>query len=193
MVRSVFLAAAVALVAQASAVTPAVAQQKRGAAGTAFADFSVRFVNVQHQAGGNLIAQTLEAGLRRSRNAARANSHPLPAEIRAGLSGYFSDELLDQVRYSIGDTTPDGLAGFAIRNGNAAAVTLIDTVVFKDEKFVNNLALWAHEMHHVHQYAEWGVAGFASRYAFGWEYVEREARERAQDFVTWYKARASAN
>ena len=189
--RSVLLAALAVLVAQASAVTPAVAQQKRGAAAAAFADFSVRFVNVQHQAGGNLIAQTLESGLRRSRNAARVNSHPLPDEIRAGLAGYFPDELLDQVRYSIGDTTPDGLAGFAMRNGNAAAVTLIDTVVFKNERYVNNLALWAHEMHHVHQYADWGVAGFASRYAFGWEAVEKEARERAQDFVNWYKARAA--
>lgn len=191
MVRSVFLAAIVALVAQASAVTPAMAQQKR--ASGAVADFSARFVNVQHQIGGNLIAQTLESGLRRSRNAARINSHPLPDEIRAGLAGYFSDELLDQVRYAIGDTSQDGLAGFAIRNGNAAAVTLIDTVVFKDQKYVNNLALWAHEMHHVHQYAEWGVAGFASRYAFGWEVVEKEARDRAQDFVNWYKARASQN
>ncbi len=189
--RTVLLAAAIALTTQTSLMTPAVAQQ-RGMM-SAVSDFSARFVTVQHQAGGNIIAQTLESGLRRSRNDARANSHPLPDEIRAGLSPYFTDDLLDQVRYSIGDTTPAGLAGFAIRNGNAAAVTLIDTVVFKDEKYVRNLALWAHEMHHVQQYAEWGVSGFASRYAFSWNYVEQEARERAQDFVNWYKARAAQN
>ena len=34
-----------------------------------------------------------------------------------------------------------GVAGFAIRNGNAAAVTLIDLVVFKDESYIGSLAL----------------------------------------------------
>jgi hypothetical protein len=107
--------------------------------------------------------------------------------IRSALEPYYGAQLLKDVRYKVGDVTPDGLAGFAIRNGNAAAVTLIDTIVFKEERYVRNLALWAHEIHHVDQYAEWGVAGFASRYAFGWEEVEAAARTRADDFVNWYK------
>jgi hypothetical protein len=115
------------------------------------------------------VAQTLESALRRSRDTARAESNPIPAEIKQALVPFYPAELLRGVRYSIGDTSPSGLAGFAIRNGNAAAVTLIDTIVFKDEKYVHSLSLWAHEVQHVQQYAE--------------------ASERAEGFIAWYKQR----
>lgn len=174
-------------------VTQASAAQTPHGAGNLVADFSSRFVTLQTQYGADIVSRTLESGLRRSRDSARDGSSPMPDDIRAALIPYFDEKLLDEVRYKIGDTSPDGLAGFAIRNGNAAAVTLIDTIVFKEDKYAQNLALWAHEMHHVQQYAEWGVAGFASRYAFGWEMVESEARARASDFVTWYKARTGQN
>lgn len=141
------------------------------------------------QFGANIISGTLESALKRSRDVARADSKPIPEEIKKALVPFYPEELLKDVRYSIGDTTPAGLAGFAIRNGNAAAVTLIDTVVFKDEKYVHSAALWAHEMHHVQQYKDWGVAGFAERYAFNWQEVEAEAEARASAFVTWYKER----
>jgi hypothetical protein len=127
--------------------------------------------------------------MRRSRDAARVDSHPIPDEIRDALIPFYPPELLQDVRYKVGDTTPDGLAGFAIRNGNAAAVTLIDTVVFSDEAHVRNIALWSHEIHHVQQYRDWGVAGFAARDAFSWQEVEAEASARARDFVAWYKER----
>jgi hypothetical protein len=91
------------------------------------------------------------------------------------------------------DISPSGLAGFAIRNGNAAAVTLIDTVVFSDESHIRNLALWAHEIHHVQQYEDWGIAGFATRYAFNWQDVEAEASARARSFIAWYKERTGQN
>lgn len=193
MMRIACLALAALVAAQGSSAQSVAGKPRntQQSATRAVADFSSRFVTLQAQYGQNLIAQTLEAGLRRSRDSARADSHPLPDDIREGLSPYFPAAMLDEVRYKVGDTTPDGLAGFAIRNGNAAAVTLIDTIVFKEEKYVRNLALWAHEMHHVEQYAEWGVAGFASRYAFGWEMVESEARARAGDFVQWYKDRTA--
>jgi hypothetical protein len=147
-----------------------------------------RFLSQQTRFGAGIIARTFAASLIRSRDAARADSHPIPADIRAALAGYYPEDLLDTVRYSVGDTTPDGLAGFAIRNGNAAAVTLIDTVVFSKEEYTQNLALWAHEIHHVHQYAEWGVEAFAKRYAFNWEMVEADARARTEDFIAWYTA-----
>lgn len=171
---------------------PASAQAPRNAVGMV-SDFSSWFVTAQSQYTANIIAQTLEAAMKRSRDSARIDSQPMPDEVRAALIPFYPAELLDNVRYSVGDVSPDGLAGFAIRNGNAAAVTLIDTVVFKDQKYVNNLALWAHEIHHVEQYTQWGVAGFASRYAFGWESVEAEARQRAEDFVAWYKEHTKAD
>ncbi len=86
------------------------------------------------------------------------------------------------MRYAIGDVSPSGVAGFAIRNGNAAAVTLIDTVVFKDESYVGSLALWAHELHHVQQYKDWGLSGFAARYALAgprWKRKRVRGRNRS--------------
>lgn len=64
-------------------------------------------------------------------------------------------------------------------------MTLIDTVVFRHPDYVSNLALWAHELHHVEQYQAWGVDGFAARYAFSWPQVEAEARDRADEFSVW--------
>lgn len=182
MLRGVLLAATAAfLPVAASAQTPA----PRGAFGVV-GEFSSWFVTAQSQYGANIIAQTLEQAMKRSRNSAREGAMPIPDDVRAALEPFYGAQLLKSVRYKVGDVSPDGLAGFAIRNGNAAAVTLVDTIVFKEEKYVRNLALWAHEMHHVQQYVEWGVGGFASRYAFGWEQVEAEARARADDFVRWY-------
>jgi hypothetical protein len=143
----------------------------------------------QLQFGANTLATAFGSALQRSRDTARADSHPIPKDIREALEPFYSDEMLAKVRYTIGDTTPAGLAGFAIRNGNAAAVTLIDTIVFKDEVYTKNLALWAHELHHVEQYRDWGLEGFASRYLFGWTEVEDEASAKAAEFVTWYKKR----
>jgi hypothetical protein len=150
-------------------------------------DFATNFVGFQVQYSTNIITATLETALKRSRDTARASSRPIPDDIRKGLFPFYSDETMKDVRYSIGDVSPDGLAGFAIRNGNAAAVTLVDTIVFKDESYVKNLALWAHEMHHIEQYKAWGVNGFAARYAFNWQSVEDEASKAAADFVIWYK------
>lgn len=155
------------------------------------ANFAGGFVNVQMQYGSNIIAGALESALRKSRDYARASSNPIPDEVMQALIPFYPEEMLKSVRYAIGDTSPDGLAGFAIRNGNAAAVTLIDTVVFKDESYVRNIALWSHELHHVEQYKEWGVLGFASRYAFGWQEVEAAATAKAAEFVNWYRQRTS--
>ncbi|MEP7210463.1 MAG: DUF4157 domain-containing protein [Alphaproteobacteria bacterium] len=141
----------------------------------------------QLQFGANTLATAFGSALQRSRDAARADSKPIPRDIREALEPFYSDEMLSKVRYSIGDTTPAGLAGFAMRNGNAAAVTLIDTVVFKDEVYTKNLALWAHELHHVEQYRDWGLDGFATHYIFGWAEVEDEASAKAAEFVDWYK------
>jgi hypothetical protein len=163
--------------------------ERRAGAYGMLADFSSSFVTVQTQYSANVISETFAAALQSSRDAARANSNPIPEAVIKGLIPFYPEELLRNVRYTIGDPSKTGLAGFAIRNGNAAAVTLIDTVVFKDESFVNSLALWAHEIHHVQQYRDWGLSGFAARYAFGWNDVEAEASARATQFVAWYRER----
>lgn len=154
-----------------------------------FANFTRGFMQLQSQYSANLISETLASALQRSRNMVRTESKPIPDAVKKELMPFYSEETLKDVRYTIGDTTQAGLAGFAIRNGNAAAVTLIDTVVFKDEKYVSSLALWAHELHHIEQYKDWGLSGFAANYAFGWKEVEAEASARAAAYVAWYRER----
>ena len=183
------LAALLGAAVLAPALPAAAQQQNESASRFSLSAVAGNFITVQAQYGANIISSTLENALKRSRDSARINSHPIPDEVREALIPFYPAELLEGIRYSIGDTSPDGLAGFAIRNGNAAAVTLIDTVVFRDETHIRNIALWAHEMHHVEQYKEWGVAGFASRYAFNWQDVESEAQARAREFIDWYKER----
>jgi hypothetical protein len=163
--------------------------ERRSGAYSYLADLSRGFVTAQTQYSANVISETFAAALQRSRDAVREGSKPIPEAVIKGLMPFYPESLLRDVRYNIGDTSQTGLAGFAIRNGNAAAVTLIDTIVFKDESFVNSLALWAHEMHHIQQYRDWGLSGFAARYAFGWNDVENEASERAKSFVAWYRER----
>jgi Domain of unknown function (DUF4157) len=156
-------------------------------------DFTHGFMSYQTQYGANIVSETLAAALQRSRDAVRTNSKPIPDEVKSALVPFYPEALLKDVRYAIGDVSPSGVAGFAIRNGNAAAVTLIDTVVFKDESYLGSLALWAHEIHHVQQYSDWGLSSFASRYAFGWAEVEAEASARAKSFVAWYRERTGQN
>lgn len=152
------------------------------------AGFAGGFVQVQAQSGAGMVGKTFASALTRSRDTARAESRPIPPDIRKALAPYYPSGMLDKVRFAVGDYSPDGLAGFAIRHGRAAAVTLVDTVVFKDERYVNNIALWAHELHHVEQYSEWGVEGFASRYAFSWRSVEQAATDRADEIIRLYRA-----
>lgn len=155
--------------------------------------FTRGFMQVQTQYSANVISETLASALKRSRDNVRAESKPIPEAVLKEMVPFYPAELLKDVRYVIGDTTQAGVAGFAIRNGNAAAVTLIDTVVFKDEKYVGSLALWAHELHHVQQYHDWGLSGFAANYAFGWKEVEAAAGDRAKAYVAWYRERKAAH
>jgi hypothetical protein len=186
--QAVALAGALALPAVAQGASERSSTQSPGSTGM-LSRFASNFITAQAQYGSNIIAATLEGALRKSRDRVRPDSQPIPDEIRDALQPFYPDEVLKNVRYAIGDTSPDGVAGFAIRNGNAAAVTLIDTIVFKDEGYVRNLALWAHELHHIEQYKDWGVLGFASRYAFSWQDVEAEATAKSKDFVAWYRKR----
>lgn len=183
--RSAIAAAAVWLVAlsPAAAQTPNPPQSPDAAAAV-----GALFRN-QIEFGAAAVTLAFKSALLRSRDSARANSRPLPAEVRAKLGAFYPAELLDKVRYTVGDPSNSGLAGFAIREGDAAAVTLIDTVVFREERYAQNAPLWAHELRHVQQFGEWGVDGFAYRYAFGWPDVEADARAFAAKFVAEAKGK----
>ena len=76
--------------------------------------------------------------------------------------------------------------------GDAAAITLIDVVLFRsDWDGRHDLKLWAHEMTHVEQYRRWGVDGFAGRYVADSGAVEREAYANADRFEAWRSSAAT--
>ncbi|MNZ49364.1 hypothetical protein D3C78_671300 [compost metagenome] len=84
--------------------------------------------------------------------------------------------MLDSVRYKLGDDAELNAANSVLQNPDVNAVTLVDIIVFRrPEDALNNVALWAHELKHVQQYQQWGVRGFASRYARDYNAVEAPA------------------
>lgn len=127
-------------------------------------------------------APALAAWLQGSRDSAREDASPLPTHIREQLGNFFDEDIYDRVRYNVGDGGEINLANLSIEYGDAAAVTLIDTVIFADVSGVNDPILWAHELHHVRQFRDWGVNDFAIRYLRSWNSVEEEAGRVEQEF-----------
>ena len=127
----------------------------------------------------------LLAGLISSeRNAVIAQGvEPIPSAIRAALEGYVPDETLDRVRWREGGTELS-LPQNVIRFGHVDAMTLDDVIAFADGRAaLEDPKLWAHELKHVMQFAEWGVGGFAARYLSDYEAVEAEAAEFRWEFM----------
>jgi hypothetical protein len=82
------------------------------------------------------------------------------------------------------------LPALSFRFGDAAAIALIDVVMFRNERDAqNNPKLWAHELTHIQQYQRWGVLDFAKRYVKDHGGVEAEADANAERFASWYSRR----
>ncbi len=58
-------------------------------------DFTHGFMNYQTQYGANIVSETLAAALQRSRDAVRANSKPIPDEVKKALIPFYPAELLE--------------------------------------------------------------------------------------------------
>lgn len=91
---------------------------------------------------------------------------PIPAHLRKVLRRWYPDNLLDSVRWttvrgSVRRYLQDSATKFY---GDTLAVTLIDVVIFQNDRLAEDGALWAHELYHVQQYQKWGVFGFARRW-----------------------------
>ncbi|WP_350448076.1 DUF4157 domain-containing protein [Pseudomonas solani] len=129
---------------------------------------------------GAVAASALEGWLLRSReSAARQGTLPIPAEIRQRLLPWYPAELLDAVRYKVGDSDEMNAARTMLQNPDIKAVTLVDIIVFRTEDAaLHDVALWAHELFHVQQYRNWGSAGFAQRYSRDFNAVEAPAYSR---------------
>ncbi|APC19453.1 hypothetical protein BLL42_27345 (plasmid) [Pseudomonas frederiksbergensis] len=132
-----------------------------------------------------LTGPVLEQAIQSSRDTAINGSMPIPPQIRRNLTGYASEESMNQVRYKVGDNGFVNLARLLEQGGAAAAVTLIDVVVFRGESDAEDEALWAHELTHVDQYRNWGVRSFAVHYARNANSVEDEAYAKGNGYLAW--------
>ena len=130
------------------------------------------------------LAPLLASWIESSRDAVlEEGAGPIPAAIRAALAGYVPDEILDRVRWRTG-ASDMSLPQTIIRFGDAYAVTLDYVVVFQEEReALEDPKLWAHELKHVMQFAEWGVDGFATRYLTDHDAIEADAWEYRWQFM----------
>jgi hypothetical protein len=128
---------------------------------------------------GRMASSSLAMALQQARNEAAAGTLlPIPLHIRAQLEPYYDFQVLDAARYKVGDQEALDSANAVLQNPDVNAVTLIDIIVFRDEADAqDNVALWAHELHHVQQYQQWGVDEFARRYSRDYDTVEAPAYE----------------
>jgi Domain of unknown function (DUF4157) len=122
------------------------------------------------------VAAMLAGWIAASRDAAVARGvDTIPPDVRAVLSGFVDDAILDRVRWRVDATMP--LAGLEVLAG-PRAMTLDHLVVFHDpDDALTNPSLWAHELIHVRQYRDWGLDGFALRYLEDHRALEQEAAE----------------
>ena len=124
-----------------------------------------------------LAATNLQRWLEESRNSASVQGvEGIPLHIRAALESYYDLQVLDAVRYQVGNGVALNAANTMLQNPDVNAVTLLDIIVFRHaEDAQNNVALWAHELKHVQQYQQWGAAQFASNYTRDYRSVEAPA------------------
>ena len=105
------------------------------------------------------------------------------AAFRAALAGYVPDAVLDRVRWREG-ASELSLPQSVINFGDVPAMTLVDVVVFQDRRVaLEDPKLWAHELFHVMQFAEWGIEDFARRYISDYQAVEDPAWEFRWEFM----------
>ncbi|MER8492526.1 DUF4157 domain-containing protein [Mesorhizobium australicum] len=129
---------------------------------------------------------TLEAWLRQSRNDAAHGSLPIPKDVRQAMKGWYSDALMDTVGYKIGDGGEVNVAHDAFTYGDAKAITLIDIIVFKSAAMASDKSIWAHELHHVTQFSDWGVHSFAVQYVRSVNSVENPAYDIQNRYAAAY-------
>jgi hypothetical protein len=126
----------------------------------------------------NAGAPILEAWLHQSRrDASSGGTNMIPPEIRRQMEHFYDQDLLNRVRWKIGDAGVVNLANLSITYGERDAIVLIDLIVFKGQESASDAQLWAHELMHVKQYRDWGVRDFAVRYLRSWNAVENEATD----------------
>lgn len=104
---------------------------------------------------------------------------PMPLAVKAQLVNFFDWDLLERVRYRVGDTGQASVGQILLSNPDIRAVTLVDVIVFqRADEAETDAALWAHELTHVQQYQQLGVDEFAARYVRDANSLEIPAYQR---------------
>jgi hypothetical protein len=117
--------------------------------------------------------------------AIKDGTQPMTDGIRKQLVGYFSETLLERVRYRIGWSERWSLHASLFRLVDVRALALSDVIVFRDEAVAADPLIWAHELAHVHQYDDLGLPQFVRRYLQDPDAVESEAWECAARYTMW--------
>ncbi|WP_250456271.1 DUF4157 domain-containing protein [Caballeronia sp. ATUFL_M2_KS44] len=139
-------------------------------------------LEAQAQAGAPIFEQAINAS---RATAINGGVQPIPPDVRQDLTGYIDEDVLNRARYKVGDNGIVNIANLSIRYGDAAAVTLVDVIVFANPLGIRDRALWAHELTHVRQYRDWGTRDFAIRYLRSWNGVENEAYDVQNQYAAW--------
>ncbi|HEY3515532.1 MAG TPA: DUF4157 domain-containing protein, partial [Gammaproteobacteria bacterium] len=131
-----------------------------------------------------VLAPLLASWIVSEREAAKEQGvEPIPASIRAALKGYVPEPVLDRVRWREG-ASELSMPQNVIRFGDVPAVTLVDVIVFQERRVaLEDPTIWAHELKHVMQFAEWGIDDFATRYLSDAGAVEQEAWDYRWEFM----------
>ncbi|MDF2488547.1 MAG: hypothetical protein K0S77_1169 [Pseudomonas sp.] len=140
-----------------------------------------------------MASSSLAVALQQARDEATASgTQPIPLHIRVQLEPWYEFAVLDAARYRIGDAQQVSAANALLQNPDVNAVTLIDTIVLRHANDADdNVALWAHELHHVQQFQQWGVEEFARRYIRDFDSIEAPAYEVEGQVRNVLRARAS--
>ncbi|SCW63021.1 protein of unknown function [Rhizobium mongolense subsp. loessense] len=161
-----------------------------GRVGWEMADIGKELDRVRSEAQVLTAAAALEQWIIASRNSAHSSGvMPMPPALRQTLGNFYDEQIYDMAAFKIGGSAPLNLADLAIRYGGADAVTLIDTVIFKDQAAANDPGLWVHELKHVEQFRNWGTRSFSIRYLRNWKSVEDEAYAATDRFNTIQRRR----
>jgi len=105
---------------------------------------------------------------------------PIPPGVRQQLAPYFPAAVLDRVRW----TNANGISlDGALSNwfGQEGAITYDEVIAFASNS--NDVALWAHELTHVLQYAQMGIDSFAFQYTVNWGGLEGQASDNSSKIM----------
>jgi Ricin-type beta-trefoil lectin domain/Domain of unknown function (DUF4157) len=132
-------------------------------------------------------------------SALRHGVRKMPANVRAAMAPYFSDSLMNSVRFANNSGLFEGiLQGIALKY-SAHAITLVNVIVFRNDRPENSPGskeLWAHEMFHVGQYKSMGLSEFSAAYTLRPTTngnIERPAYDFGRHYINMRNKRVVAN